>query len=310
MQPNRSNALTHLMNFLLFPGENKITIKRELKLAGDPLVRLETRLNSNDLIEAQVGFCAQWCLDNLFLIEGRKFSYETVDMKGINAMLNTKDVSEYLKISPDGLEARCDAYSFESVRCTHPVLEGSWYYEATLLSPGVMQIGWATKHSKFLNHEGYGIGDDEYSVAYDGCRELVWHNAKSTAVPSGRWVAGDTFGTLLQIDNAKVTFYLNGRLVASTALVFKTTSSEYFAGASFMSFQQCRFNFGSRPFSFPPNDVEFKCFNDHATLPERDRVVLPRHLQLEALRNMSIREDSCTICFDSKAVTTLQPCGH
>lgn len=65
MQPNRSNALTHLMNFLLFPGENKITIKRELKLAGDPLVRLETRLNSNDLIEAQVGFCAQWCLDNL-----------------------------------------------------------------------------------------------------------------------------------------------------------------------------------------------------------------------------------------------------
>lgn len=36
-------------------------------------------------------------------------------------MLNTKDVSEYLKISPDGLEARCDAYSFESVRCTYQV---------------------------------------------------------------------------------------------------------------------------------------------------------------------------------------------
>lgn len=36
-------------------------------------------------------------------------------------MLNTKDVSEYLKISSDGLEARCDAYSFESVRCTYQV---------------------------------------------------------------------------------------------------------------------------------------------------------------------------------------------
>lgn len=36
-------------------------------------------------------------------------------------MLNTKDVSEYLKISPDGLEARCDAYTFESVRCTFKV---------------------------------------------------------------------------------------------------------------------------------------------------------------------------------------------
>ena len=38
------------------------------------------------------------------LVEGRIFSYKCVDMSGINVMLNTKDVSEYLKISPDGLE--------------------------------------------------------------------------------------------------------------------------------------------------------------------------------------------------------------
>jgi hypothetical protein len=38
------------------------------------------------------------------LVEGRKFSYECVDTSGINVMLNTKDVSEYLKISPNGLE--------------------------------------------------------------------------------------------------------------------------------------------------------------------------------------------------------------
>lgn len=56
------------------------------------------------------------------MIEGRKYSYETVDVTNVNVMLNTKDVSEYLKISPDGLEARCDAYSFESVRCTYQVI--------------------------------------------------------------------------------------------------------------------------------------------------------------------------------------------
>lgn len=50
---------------------------------------------------------------------------------------------------------------------------GVWYYEARVVTAGVMQIGWATKDSKFLNQEGYGIGDDEYSVAYDGCRS-VW----------------------------------------------------------------------------------------------------------------------------------------
>jgi len=63
-----------------------------------------------------------------------------------------QDVSEYLKISPDGLEARSDAYSFESVRCTFQVDEGAWYYEVLLITPGVMQIGWATKDSTFLNH--------------------------------------------------------------------------------------------------------------------------------------------------------------
>lgn len=85
-------------------------------------------------------------------------------------MLNTKDVSEYLKISPNGLEvsitndqvnlnlnvcifqARCDAFSFESVRCTFQVDEGVWYYEAEIVTPGVMQIGWATRDSTFLNH--------------------------------------------------------------------------------------------------------------------------------------------------------------
>ena len=39
-------------------------------------------------------------------------------------ILNDSDVSEYLKISPDGLTARCDAYSFESVRSTAHVDSG------------------------------------------------------------------------------------------------------------------------------------------------------------------------------------------
>lgn len=76
-------------------------------------------------------------------------------MSHINAMLNTSDVSEYLKISPDGLEARCDAYSFESVRCTAQADSGIWYYEVLIITPGVMQIGWATKNSNFLNHVSF-----------------------------------------------------------------------------------------------------------------------------------------------------------
>ena len=29
---------------------------------------------------------------------------------------------------------------------------GTWFYEVTLLTSGVMQIGWATRESKFLSH--------------------------------------------------------------------------------------------------------------------------------------------------------------
>ena len=35
-------------------------------------------------------------------------------MMMINLMLHSNDVSEYLKIGPSGLQARCDASSFES----------------------------------------------------------------------------------------------------------------------------------------------------------------------------------------------------
>ena len=50
------------------------------------------------------------------------------------------------------VQARCDASSFESVRCTFQVDSGIWYYEVTVVTAGVMQIGWATKDSKFLNY--------------------------------------------------------------------------------------------------------------------------------------------------------------
>ena len=59
-----------------------------------------------------------------------------------------------------------------------------------------MQIGWATKESKFLNYEGYGIGDDEFSLAYDGCRQLIWYNAKSSPHSHANWKPGQLSGTV------------------------------------------------------------------------------------------------------------------
>lgn len=59
-------------------------------------------------------------------------------------------------------QARCDAYSFESVRCTFQVDSGIWYYETLIITTGVMQIGWATKDSTFLNHVNNLYSISEY----------------------------------------------------------------------------------------------------------------------------------------------------
>lgn len=61
-----------------------------------------------------------------------------------------------------------------------------------------------------LLQEGYGIGDDEYSLAYDGCRNLIWYEAQCTPHPIQQWKPGDILGCLLNIESEQVIFSLNG----------------------------------------------------------------------------------------------------
>ncbi|CAD5122097.1 DgyrCDS10547 [Dimorphilus gyrociliatus] len=295
-------------------SENKANIIKYLESLsnghGAPIEKLESFVNQNKYMERQVRFCANWSLDNLFPVENRPYSYEKVNTNGINVMLNANDVSEYLKISSDGLEARCDASSFESVRCTFNVNSGCWYYEVTVVTSGVMQIGWATKQSKFLNYEGYGIGDDEYSISYDGCRQLIWYRAVAENHLQPAWRPGDVLGLLLDVDNQRVVFSLNGVQLSPCKKLFSSATSGFFAAASFMSFQQCIFNFGSTPFKYPPPNCHFQNFNDFGVLSIDEKTILPRKIKLAMLKEVDIKEDSCTICFDRKADTILLPCRH
>lgn len=158
----------------------------------------------------------------------------------------------------------------------------------------------------------------------------MWHNAHSESQNEFErcWKPGDIIGSLLDIDKMEIIFYHNGKLLKSFDHVFSQVSSGFFAAASFMSFQQCQFNFGACPFQFPPKDRHFQAFNDHATLSPEEKIILPRyvsttgsdsvswylifyrHMMLEMLKKHTVNDDACTLCFDAKACMQLQPCSH
>lgn len=59
----------------------------------------------------------------------------------------------------------------------------------------------------------------------------------------------------------------------NTLLLSHLFSAALFPAASFMSFQQCRFNFGAEPFRYPPKRF-FNVFNDVGKLKPQEKVRL------------------------------------
>ena len=120
-------------------------------------------------------------------------------------------------------------------------------------------------------------------------------------------------GCLIDFNRREVIFSLNGRSLDPLKKLFtfasETDNDGYFAAASFMSYQHCRFNFGSRPFRYPPTSVaSFKTFNDFAHLSDDDKLILPKYKKLEILRATKISELDCILCVDDPANVILKPC--
>ncbi len=57
---------------------------------------------------------------------------------------------------------------------------------------------------------------------------------------------------------------------------YNLNSKGFFPAASFMSFQHVLFNFGSKPFKYPPTDFEFRNFNEFSKLPLNKKCVLQK----------------------------------
>lgn len=72
---------------------------------------------------------------------------------------------------------------------------GRWYYEVTLITGGLMQLGWAGPLFQYSPVRGQGVGDNMHSWAFDGFRQKRW--CVSSAPYGNKWQAGDVVGVLL-----------------------------------------------------------------------------------------------------------------
>ena len=159
---------------------------------------------------------------------------------------------------PDGQTVSCvlSYKGFPSVAAKNLLLKsGKWYYEAVVLTSGLMQIGWCDALFAGDSNNGEGVGDDVHSYAYDGFRQKTWHNQKTSNFGT-RWNAGDVVCCAVDIDKGCMQFALNGDWGSREA--FNTTFPHgLMPAASFAKGEKLCFNFGASGFVHAPPGTEY-----------------------------------------------------
>ena len=138
--------------------------------------------------------------------------------------------------------------SFASIMANNCVINGKWCYEVTLLTNGLMQIGFCQMTTHFSRHGG--VGDDITSYAFDGYRKSKWNGEKKEF---GKiWDIGDVLGVCIDMDNKIIEYYLNGEhLGTAFNNVPRGENIAFFPGISLSRGESCIFNFGQTPFKYP-----------------------------------------------------------
>jgi hypothetical protein len=122
------------------------------------------------------------------------------------------------------LQSKSDFATAVLVLDTAPPAAVLLYYEVTLVTGGMAQIGWASlvgsdddddddSIAPFTpnNDLGDGVGDDTASFAVDGSRGQRFHAGSEQDYPMMEWKAGDRLGCCLDTNTGTLSFTLNGK---------------------------------------------------------------------------------------------------
>lgn len=121
---------------------------------------------------------------------------------------------------------------------------GLWFYEVTMLTDGLMQIGYIDADFVSDPVQGQGVGDHASSWAFDGYRCKKWNVSSSDYGEA--WRAEDVIGVLLDTDRMELSFFLNGKFLGvAFSGIPMTQTSRMCPAASINVDQAAQFNFGS-----------------------------------------------------------------
>ena len=132
------------------------------------------------------------------------------------------------------------------------VSSGKWYWEAELISGLYLNIGVASDIFSSDAYPGYGTGavNGQVSWGYISHTGNKIHNSTSPSSYGSTFAIGDIIGVAMDLTTGELTYYKNGvsQGVAFSNLSGNLTAAHADAGAA----AGIRYNFGQKPFKFPP----------------------------------------------------------
>lgn len=192
---------------------------------------------------------------------------------------------------------------FSTIKANVALFKGKWMYELTLITKGVMQVGWATHRCNFSQEQG--VGDTKDSYAYDGNRVRKWN--LNTQKYGQLWNCGDIIGCAIDLDNGTVDFYRNGNHLGQAFSKLRLGPGYgYFPTISLAYGESLTANFGVTRLRYPVKGYQPLEAIPFLSIHKAD-LMLDWLLTLTPLRITSIDEDICessSSTFFSGAPTT------
>ncbi|KAI9019287.1 armadillo-type protein [Phycomyces nitens] len=151
------------------------------------------------------------------------------------------------------LSVRNESWTFETICCTEstpvfrdtPNSQERYCFEVVLDTDGLMQVGWVSDAFEMDPEGGTGVGDDDFSYGYDGCRAKKWHGRSSAYRTSygQTWAAKDIITCAIDLNLGELRYYRNG-VDMGVAFTELDTSQSWYPAASLSTGQSLTFKFG------------------------------------------------------------------